>query len=452
MTTVGQRIEDVLASPSAEATPGLILCEGVSKLYPAGRQLRVVPVPSLLRRGRRTRLETADGKGAVPVADDDDDDLAEERELLEEEEPAAAETRRATWALRDVSLEVAPGSSLALLGANGAGKSTLLKVLARVTPPTEGRAVVCGRMAPLFGLTTAFLQPDRTAPSNIMLVADLFDVPRDVAERCTPEVLEFAEVEKQAHLPLKTYSPGQYARLAMSIVLNLEPDVILADRSIAVGDKAFRHSCLERLETLARSGVTLVLATDDSKIAHRFCDEAVWLSEGRIVSRGPTAAIAAEHERVPAKEPADSVEPEFDAAITDAGIFDMDGRPAAYIPVRAGALVEIRLGVARSDVSFRCVVVLSGGTGKRFRFVQPYGYDVDRAGEFVVSLLLPPGLLEDDVYTARIGARITRDGERSRVLRKEAFAFEAHETVDSDESPEDVEDTAAAPVWEVASA
>ena len=162
-------------------------------------------------------------------------------------------------ALRDVSLEVSGGESVGVIGRNGAGKSTLLRLIARVMPPSAGRVVVVGRTAPLLELGLGF-HGELTGRENIMLQGALLGFSRSEMKRRTPRIVEWAELEEFIDAPVRTYSTGMAARLAFSVATDAEPDILLVDEALAVGDAGFQFKCLERIRRLTEAGTTIEAA------------------------------------------------------------------------------------------------------------------------------------------------------------------------------------------------
>lgn len=302
-----------------------ITVESVSKRYPAGRRVPNVPIPSLLPTRWQRRLERT-----LPDDPPDDDELLAHADDEEEAEDFEREiSTREVWAVRDLSFEVAPGTALGVVGPNGAGKSTLLRLLGRVTPPTSGRILLRGRVAPVFEIASSLLQPNSTARDNVFMLARFLGVPRDVAERQLPHIIDFAELGGLADVEVGNYSTGLYRRLGFAIVLNLEPDIIIADEKLAVGDYAFRERCLREIERLIADGAAVVVATHDMKLVSRLCSEALWMEDGRILDRNPPAVMARRWEerlaatkasrRGLAYEAFDSVEIDVPAPLSPAG-------------------------------------------------------------------------------------------------------------------------------------
>jgi ABC-type polysaccharide/polyol phosphate transport system ATPase subunit len=188
-------------------------------------------------------------------------------------------------ALNQVSLVIHPGESVALLGHNGSGKSTLLKTIAGILQPTKGTIKTHGRIVPMIELGVGF-HPDLTGLENIFLNASLFGVSNAEIRKKLDSIVEFSGLGNFIDVPVKNYSSGMYARLGFAVAVHLEPDVLLADEILAVGDQAFRSKCLERIQQLRSKGMTLILVTHDANQAKQFCQRFVHLDHGNIVEQG----------------------------------------------------------------------------------------------------------------------------------------------------------------------
>ena len=188
-------------------------------------------------------------------------------------------------AVEDVSLVVGRGEAVALLGPNGSGKSTLLQLIAGILKPSSGSVQTVGRIAPLIELGVGF-HPDLTGAENVFLNASLFGVPNARTRERYDDIVRFAELEGFIDTPVKNYSSGMYLRLGFAIAMHMEPDVILADEILAVGDEAFQRKCEERIAAMRADGLTLILVTHSRDQARQFCDRFVQLDKGRIVDAG----------------------------------------------------------------------------------------------------------------------------------------------------------------------
>jgi lipopolysaccharide transport system ATP-binding protein len=194
------------------------------------------------------------------------------------------------WALQDVGFEVRWGEVLAIIGRNGAGKSTLLKILSRVTYPTTGRAELHGRVGALLEVGTGF-HAELTGRENIFLNGAILGMSRrDILNRFD-DIVEFAELERFLDTPVKRYSSGMYMRLAFSIAAHLEPEILIVDEVLAVGDAAFQKKCLGKIGSAAGEGRTILFVSHNMPTVQALCGRAIWLRQGRIVDEGPPAGV-----------------------------------------------------------------------------------------------------------------------------------------------------------------
>lgn len=194
------------------------------------------------------------------------------------------------WALRDVSFEVRPGEVIGVIGGNGAGKSTLLKILSRITDPTEGEIELRGRIGSLLEVGTGF-HPELSGRENIFLNGAMLGMRRQEIQHRFDEIVAFAEIDRFLDTPVKRYSSGMYTRLAFAVAAHLQPDILLVDEVLAVGDAAFQRKCLGRMGDLAREGRTIFFVSHNMRAINRLCSRALWLDHGRLVDDGDTNRI-----------------------------------------------------------------------------------------------------------------------------------------------------------------
>jgi lipopolysaccharide transport system ATP-binding protein len=190
-----------------------------------------------------------------------------------------------TWALRDASFEVAAGEVVGVLGHNGAGKSTLLAILARVTEPTTGTATIRGRVSSLLEVGTGF-HPELSGRDNVYLNAAILGMSRRETTDRFDEIVEFSELRDYIDVPVKRYSSGMVVRLGFAVAANLDPDVLLLDEILAVGDVPFQQKCLGRMHELVRNGRTIVYVSHDPDSVRQLCQRALFVDAGRIVYDG----------------------------------------------------------------------------------------------------------------------------------------------------------------------
>jgi len=189
------------------------------------------------------------------------------------------------WALNDVSFDIKPGERVGIIGKNGAGKSTLLKVLSRITEPTTGRISIKGRVASLLEVGTGF-NPELTGRENVFLNGAILGMSRSEITRKFDEIVTFAEVEKFLDTPVKHYSSGMYMRLAFAVAAHLEPEILIVDEVLAVGDAQFQQKCLGKMEDVGQSGRTILFVSHNMQAIRRLCDRAVYLRSGRVIFDG----------------------------------------------------------------------------------------------------------------------------------------------------------------------
>jgi len=200
------------------------------------------------------------------------------------------------WALKNVTFNVAKGGSIGIIGENGSGKTTLLRMIARVMKPDQGRISVNGRIAPMLELGLGF-HPELTVKENTVVFGTIMGLKRDKLKRRIESIVEFAELKRFEDAPLKTLSSGMQMRLAFSVAVETDADIILVDEALAVGDIEFRRKCLSRFKEFKKEGRTIVLVSHDMNLVTEFCENALFLSKGEIVASGNTKDVVKEYIR-----------------------------------------------------------------------------------------------------------------------------------------------------------
>ncbi len=194
------------------------------------------------------------------------------------------------WALRDINLTIEHGEALGLIGPNGSGKSTLLRLIARTLYPTKGEIIVRGRVAPMIEIGVGF-HHELTGQENIYLNASLYGLTRREIDRIYNDIVDFSELGEFIDVPVKNYSTGMYARLGFSIAVHLDPDILLIDEVLAVGDEHFQKKCLEQMMEFRRRGKTIVFVSHSAEAIKKICDRACLLSQGMIKAFGEVASV-----------------------------------------------------------------------------------------------------------------------------------------------------------------
>lgn len=251
------------------ATDIAISVEGLSKCYRVGHQAHREEHPTLrdqiMRHARNFARKTHDmATGKTIVQGDTVEDF---------------------WALRDVNFEIPQGARVGILGRNGAGKSTLLKLLSRITEPTNGRIKIHGRVASLLEVGTGF-HPELTGRENIFLNGAILGMSRTEIQRKFDEIVEFAEVERFLDTPVKRYSSGMYVRLAFGVAAHLEPEILIVDEVLAVGDIQFQKKCLGKMDDVAKTGRTVLFVSHNMAAISQLCETALVLTQGTVSFRG----------------------------------------------------------------------------------------------------------------------------------------------------------------------
>jgi lipopolysaccharide transport system ATP-binding protein len=319
---------------------------------------------------------------------------------------------REFWALRDVSFEVARGETLGVIGHNGAGKSTLLKILSRISPPTEGEIRLRGRVGALLEVGTGF-HPELTGRENVFLNGAILSMKRDEIARKFDEIVEFADIGPFIDTPVKRYSSGMQLRLAFSVASHLEPEILIIDEVLSVGDLAFRERCLERMHQASQSGTTVIFISHDLGSVRNLCDRALLLSHGKIAASGSVAKVIDAYvsdvvgDRERDLRDRENRDGSGALLITDLW-FERNGRQSdsattgedleivlRYETAKGTTLTEVSFGIMISDRSngIPLLELYSETTGGRFRHIPARGEVRCRlrrgplpAGEYHVSL------------------------------------------------------------------
>ena len=256
------------------------------------------------------------------------------------------------WALRDVTFSVREGEVLGVIGRNGAGKSTLLKILTRITSPTSGRAVIRGRVGSLLEVGTGF-NPELTGRENVFLNGSILGMKRREIQAKLPDIVEFSGVEKFIDTPVKRYSSGMNVRLAFSVAAHLEPEILLVDEVLAVGDAEFQQRCLGRMEDFSGTGRTVVFVSHNMQTINQLCNRVLWIDGGTISDDGEPAAVVTHYLQSTSYAtgahiswPDDESAPGDDLVrLLSVRAVDEDGNLAETIDVREPIGIEIRYRV-----------------------------------------------------------------------------------------------------------
>jgi lipopolysaccharide transport system ATP-binding protein len=310
--------------------------------------------------------------------------------------PFGKRYHRDFWALRGITLDVQRGETLGILGRNGSGKSTLLQIIASVLEPTEGTVAVDGRVSALLELGAGF-NPERTGRQNVNLYSTLAGLTRSEAQALLPEILRFADIGPHVDQPMKTYSTGMFMRLAFAAAISIDPDILIIDEALAVGDGVFQQKCFSRLHDCQRAGKTIVLVTHDPQVVTRHCTRAIVMEYGAVLcDTTPTEAVSRYYEVLYGEGPTPLVLPEPEIGLappSDVGaglvaeLFAL-GDPADGLATRPNYNAnEFRFGTHGARILD--VAVLAGGRRDVTRVLSGERVDIYVRAVFAVSVTEP---------------------------------------------------------------
>jgi lipopolysaccharide transport system ATP-binding protein len=325
------------------------------------------------------------------------------------------ETEREFWALKDVSFEVKQGEVIGIIGRNGAGKSTLLKILSRITEPTEGRVALRGRVASLLEVGTGF-HPELTGRENIFLNGAILGMGQKEVRRKLDEIVAFAEVERFLDTPVKRFSSGMYVRLAFSVAAFLEPEILIVDEVLAVGDGEFQKKCLGKMDEVSRGdGRTVLFVSHNMGVITSLCPTAIWLEKGSVHKIGDSRDVVSEY--LTAGSTNEDKILDFSSAIRASGVTDDRLRIQSLewlspLPLRHGEPVELCVRFrTRAPVSQVSIGIgFSGLEGKRLLtyetdFGSPFRPDFTAPGHHMMTMKIESLPLGPDLYSLDVGAR-----------------------------------------------
>jgi len=330
------------------------------------------------------------------------------------------------WALRDVSFEVRRGEVLGIIGRNGAGKSTLLKVLCSITEPTAGRTIIRGRVSSLLEVGTGF-HPELTGRENVYLNGAILGMRKAEIDRKFDDIVDFAEIDTFMDTPVKRYSSGMYVRLAFAVAAHLEPEVLLIDEVLAVGDVGFQRKCLGKMDDVAHEGRTVLFVSHNMAAVQRLCPRAILLQDGAVLHDGETAKTVDLYlrslDQLGSQRPAERTDRggTGQVRVTGVAIKSRDGDPSA--PVTAGSQARFAFRVNAVPRGLACSFTVYGQRGEAVANFNCRAqsredrYDQSLGDELVCEvdeLLLVPGRY-------RVNVALSCNGELQDHLEAAAF-------------------------------
>ncbi|MCE7985833.1 MAG: ABC transporter ATP-binding protein [Caldilinea sp. CFX5] len=322
--------------------------------------------------------------------------------------------KQVLWALRNICFTLAQGESLALIGRNGAGKSTLLKLLANITRPTSGQIMVNGRLSALIELGSGF-HPDLTGRENIYMNGTILGLRYREIQRRLDEIVEFSEIARFIDTPVKRYSSGMLVRLGFAIASCIEPDILLVDEVLAVGDAAFAQKCLQRIQALLDKGTSLIFVSHNLYMVQSVCASALYIEQGQIKERGATSVVIDAYERDIHEERAKKMASSpaaaalaSDVQITKIELLDKAGRPCQEMPSDAPIKIRVHYQAAQASAVANAVVRIIRTDGLTCCMMRTMLANVHlhlQQGEGAFSAVITPIQLTGGTYF--VDARIT---------------------------------------------
>ena len=309
-----------------------IRVEGIGKQYRIGK-----------KEGYKTLRETLTSTFSVP--------FQHAGKLLRRGGLGTAKGEEMIWALQEISFEVRRGEVIGIIGGNGAGKSTFLKILSRITDPTTGFADIYGRVGSLLEVGTGF-HPELTGRENIYLNGAILGMKRGEIDRKFDEIVAFSEIERFIDTPVKHYSSGMYLRLAFAVAAHLEPEILMVDEVLAVGDAGFQKKCLGKMGTVAKEGRTVLLVSHSMGAITQLCGTTIHLEQGRLKQVGPSAEVVSAYLSSSAGADVksswlnDSSKPDYgEVRFSSARLLSIDAQPLSVVHFDSAFLIEIAYSV-----------------------------------------------------------------------------------------------------------
>jgi lipopolysaccharide transport system ATP-binding protein len=341
---------------------------------------------------------------------------------------AGGGAHRHMWALKGVSFSVAPGEVVGIIGRNGAGKSTLLKILSRITRPTEGTAEFRGRLGSLLEVGTGF-HPELTGRDNIYLNGAILGMRRLEIQRKFDDIVEFSGVRDFIDTPVKRYSSGMYVRLAFAVAAHFEPEILVIDEVLAVGDAAFQRQCLGKMQEVSRAGRTVLFVSHNMPAVTRLCQRAILLEQGRVVEDGPAERVVARYLTSELGTAAERIWTDHEAPgnswvrLNAVRVVDEAGATVDTIDVRRRVGVEIAFTVSSRVQPFIPGIALMNDQGSAIfsaidtnpRWRQP-----PEPGRYVTTAWIPGNLLNEGTVIASVALGTLTSGKTA----KQAWADE----------------------------
>ncbi|MBS1790803.1 MAG: ABC transporter ATP-binding protein [Acidobacteria bacterium] len=312
----------------------------------------------------------------------------------------AASPTETIWALKDVSFEVNHGEVVGIIGRNGAGKSTLLKILSRITEPTEGRITIHGRVGSLLEVGTGF-HPELTGRENVYLNGAILGMRRAEIARKFDEIIDFAGVEKFLDTAVKYYSSGMYMRLAFAVAAHLEPEILIVDEVLSVGDAQFQKKCLGKMGEVAESGRTVLFVSHNMAAIERLCSKVIVLQGGNVVGNGKPRTMISNYLRENSGEHYTARSLTGDPQFLSAKLCDVSGNPISEPVCTESFVIRLHYVLPEDSPGTRIGIGVLSADGLPLFTTNTMDFSIetpDKAGEYEADVLMPANCLLADTF------------------------------------------------------
>jgi lipopolysaccharide transport system ATP-binding protein len=344
---------------------------------------------------------------------------------------ATARAAEYIWVLKDINFTADEGDIIGLIGRNGAGKSTLLKILSRITAPTEGTAYLRGRLGSLLEVGTGF-HPELTGYENIFLSGTILGMRRAEIKTKLDVLIAFSELERFIDTPVKHYSSGMLMRLAFSVAAHLEPEILLIDEVLAVGDAAFQKKCLGKMDDVSKGGRTVIFVSHNMAAIQRLCTWCILLDSGRMVASGPTSEITALYLDSAGSQhltwERNQEHPGSDGFFSRVTLVDNEGKPLSSVTTSTQLVVEMEYTIVRTNQRLCLSVGLQDNQGDQIFGTEPMDVGVElpkEAGRYLARVVFPAELFLPKAYRIAAALWTPTDGTVDLI---ESLKFVAEES------------------------
>lgn len=345
-------------------------------------------------------------------------------------------TNELFWALKNLTLDIKKGEIIGVIGHNGAGKSTLLKILSRITRPTEGYAEITGQVGSLLEVGTGF-HPELTGRENIFLNGAILGMKKAEIARKMDEIIEFSGVEKFVDTPVKRYSSGMHVRLAFAVAAHLEPEIMIVDEVLAVGDASFQKKCLGKMEEVGKEeGRTILFVSHNMSAITRLCDRAILLESGKLIADGNTEDIVGLYlENVVSAGSTKEWQTTDEAPGTDelrlisVKAADPEGKSTPTYDIEKPLRIDIEYHVSKPGMKFRCAAILSMQGNVVFSTIEQVENERENAGRYRSTVTIPGNMLSEGEYTVGISIFASKGVKSRYVLENDVIAFQVYDPI-----------------------